>query len=281
MPVNYASKFSPLVDEAFEKEALTNSIVNNAYDWTGVSTVNVYSIPTVSLTDYTITGSNRYGDPAELENSVQTLTITQDKAFTFTIDKKSEQDTLSTMDAAQALGRQIRQVVIPTVDKYRLAKLDAEAPASHVVVETVTKSNAYEEFLDVQKILDDDLAPMGGRIVFVTPAFYNFIKLDSSFVKAGDLATRIAITGQVGAIDGVPVVAVPTSYLPTNVDFIITNPIVMPAPVKLAEYKIHDDAPGISGWLVEGRIRHDAFVLSQKANAIGVHRSSARPASST
>lgn len=249
MAVNYASKFSPLVDEAFEKEALTNSIVNNAYDWTGVSTVNVYSIPTVSLTDYTITGSNRYGDPAELENSVQTLTITQDKAFTFTIDKKSEQDTLSTMDAAQALGRQIRQVVIPTVDKYRLAKLDAEAPASHVVVETVTKSNAYEEFLDVQKILDDDLAPMGGRIVFVTPAFYNFIKLDSSFVKAGDLATRIAITGQVGAIDGVPVVAVPTSYLPTNVDFIITNPIVMPAPVKLAEYKIHDDAPGISGRL--------------------------------
>ena len=44
----------------------------------------------------------------------------------------------------------------------------------------------------------------------------------------------------------------------------------MPAPVKLTEYKIHTDAPGISGWLVEGRIRYDAFVLDQKKPAIGV-----------
>lgn len=281
MAVNYASKFSPLVDEAFEKEALTNSIVNNAYDWSGVSTVNIFSIPTVELIDYTITGANRYGTPAELENTVQTLTVSQDKAFTFTIDKKSEQDTVGTMEAAAALGRQIRQVVIPTIDKYRLAKLDAGCPASHIVVETVTKSNAYEEFLKVQEKLDDDIAPTGGRVVFVTPAFYNKVKLDSAFVKSGDLATRIAITGQVGAIDGIPVVNAPTSYFPANVDFIITNPIVMPSPVKLAEYKIHDDAPGISGALLEGRIRFDAFVLAQKANAIGVHRSAARPDSST
>lgn len=281
MAVNYASKFSPLVDEAFEKEALTNSIINNSYDWTGVDTVNVFSIPTVSLNDYTTEGSNRYGNPAELENSVQTMKLTQDKAFTFTIDKKSEQDTLGTMDAAKALGRQVRQVIIPTIDKYRLAKLDAECLSAHIVVETVTKSNAYEEFLAVQKILDDDLAPMGGRVVFVTPAYYNKVKLDSSFVKTGDLATRIAITGQVGAIDGVPVINAPTSYFPANVDFIITNPIVMPSPVKLAEYKIHDDAPGLSGWLVEGRVRFDAFVLSQKVKAIGIHRSVARPSSST
>ena len=278
---NYASKFSPLVDEAFEKEALTNSIINNAYDWSGVSAVNVFSIPTVELIDYTITGANRYGTPSELENTVQTLTVSQDKAFTFTIDKKSEQDTVGTMEAAAALGRQIRQVVIPTVDKYRLAKLDAGCPASHIVVETVTKSNAYEEFLKVQEKLDNDIAPTGGRVVFVTPAFYNKIKLDSAFVKSGDLATRIAITGQVGAIDGIPVVNAPTAYFPANVDFVITNPIVMPSPVKLAEYKIHDDAPGISGALIEGRIRFDAFVLAQKANAIGVHRSAARPDSST
>lgn len=281
MAVNYAAKFSPLVDEAFEKEALTNSIVNNAYDWTGVDTVNVYSIPTVELVDYTITGANRYGNPAELENNVQTMKLTQDKAFTFTIDKKSEQDTVGTMQAAAALGRQIRQVVIPTIDRYRLAKLDAGAPAAHVVVETVTKSNAYEEFLKVQEKLDDDLAPMGGRVVFVTPAFYNKIKLDSAFVKSGDLATRIAITGQVGAIDGLPVVNAPTSYFPENVDFIITNPIVMPSPIKLAEYKIHDDAPGLSGFLVEGRVRFDSFILNQKANAIGIHRSAARPSSTT
>ena len=125
----------------------------------------------------------------------------------------------------------------------------------------------------VQGILDDNEAPQFGRVVLCTPAYYNKIKLDESFTKKGDMATQIAITGIVGDIDGVPVIKAPTNRFPKNVDFIITNAIVMPSPVKLQEYKIHTDAPGISGWLVEGRVRYDAFVLKEKACAIGVHKS--------
>ena len=40
------------------------------------------------------------------------------------------------------------------------------------------------------------------------------------------------------------------------------------APAKLEDYKIHEDPPGISGSLVEGRIVYDAFVLENKAKAI-------------
>lgn len=40
------------------------------------------------------------------------------------------------------------------------------------------------------------------------------------------------------------------------------------SPVKLAEYKTHDNPPGISGWLCEGRIYYDAFVLNNKKKAI-------------
>ena len=40
------------------------------------------------------------------------------------------------------------------------------------------------------------------------------------------------------------------------------------APVKLSEYKTHQDPPGISGSLVEGRIVYDAFVLDNKKMAI-------------
>lgn len=46
-------------------------------------------------------------------------------------------------------------------------------------------------------------------------------------------------------------------------------------PIKLTEYKIHSDAPGISGWLVEGRVRYDAFCLNEKLDAIGVHATAA------
>ena len=199
------------------------------------------------------------------------MTVGKDRAFTFTIDRKSYDDTQMTMEAGKALSRQLNEVVVPEVDAYRIASLVAGAKIAHIVSGATDKTNSYEAFLAVQEILDDAKVPTMGRICICKSKFHNKIKLDDSFTKVGDLATRLAITGMVGDIDGVPVVKVPASYFPSNVDFIITNPIAMPSPVKLQEYKIHTDAPGISGWLVEGRIRYDAFVLDEKAVAIGVH----------
>lgn len=271
MAVNYAEKYSPNVDERFKLGSLTAGIVNNDYDWIGVSTVKVYSIPTVAMNDYSLTGQSRYGTPTELGNEEQEMTISKDRSFTFTIDRKSHDDTMMTMEAGRALRRQIDEVVIPEVDTYRIGKLVSGADTSHVLKTTaVTADNAYEMFLSVQEILDDAKVPQGGRVCLCTPGYYKMLKLDDNFIKKGDMAQEIALTGLVGEVDGVPVVKAPTSYFPENTNFIITNAIVMPAPVKLTEYKIHTDAPGISGWLVEGRIRYDAFVLSQKKVAIGV-----------
>lgn len=271
MAVNYAAKYSQQVDERFKLGALTSSLVNYAYDWLGVSTVKVYSMPTAEMSDYTATGSDRYGSPEELGNEVQEMTLAKDRAFTFTIDKKSEDDTMGTMEAGAALRRQIDEVVIPEIDTYRIAKLVAGADTANVIkTEAVTKTNAYEKFLEVQEILDNKKVPTGGRICICTPGYYNMLKLDEAFTKKGDMATQIAINGLVGEVDGVYFVKAPKSYFPDKVNFIITNPIVMPSPIKLTEYKIHDDAPGISGYLVEGRIRYDAFVLNKKKDAIGV-----------
>ena len=44
--------------------------------------------------------------------------------------------------------------------------------------------------------------------------------------------------------------------------------MAMTSPVKLADYKIHENPQGINGWLVEGRIYYDAFVLKNKKAAI-------------
>ncbi|MCD8381542.1 MAG: N4-gp56 family major capsid protein [Clostridiales bacterium] len=273
MAVNYASKYAEKIDERFALGSLTGGAVNQDYDWIGVETVNVYSIPTVAMNDYTASGTNRYGDPSELENEVQEMQVSQDRAFTFTIDKKSRDDTQMTMEAGKALQRQIDEVVIPEIDTYRLGVICANAGVSESG--TITAENAYEAFLTVQAGLDDNKAPQGGRVCYCTSTYYKYIKLDPSFTKAGDLATGIAINGQVGEIDGVPVVKVPSSYLPDGVSFVITNPICTPAPEKLTDYTIHDNPPGISGWLVEGRVRYDAFVLNSKKGAIGVYTATA------
>ena len=61
---------------------------------------------------------------------------------------------------------------------------------------------------------------------------------------------------------------IPANRLPKNFGFMVAHPCATVAPVKLEDYKVHTDPPGISGSLVEGRIVYDAFVLDNKAKAI-------------
>lgn len=273
MAINLASKYEKKIDERFKLKSFTEVAVNKDYDWVGVNAINVYSIPTVAMGDYTATGTSRYGVAAELDNTIQTMTLTKDRAFTFTIDRKNYQDTQMVMEAGKALARQIDEVIVPEIDTYRLSVMAAAAiAAGGTATAATTKDNAYTQFLAGTEYLDENKVPTGGRVAFVNPAFYNFIKLDPTFTKATEIAQKSLINGQVGEIDGVKIVKVPSTYFPTNVNFIITHQVATVAANKLEDYKTHDNPPGINGWLVEGRKRYDAFVLKNKEKALYAHK---------
>ena len=76
------------------------------------------------------------------------------------------------------------------------------------------------------------------------------------------------LKGVIGMLDGMAVIKIPAIRLPEKCGFMICHPSATVAPTKLEDYKIHQDPPGISGVLVEGRINYDAFVLENKAKAI-------------
>ncbi|MGN0107238.1 MAG: N4-gp56 family major capsid protein [Hominilimicola sp.] len=270
MAINYASKYAQKIDEKFTRESMTSPAVNNDYDFVGVKTVNVYSVPTAPMNDYSVTGTSRYGTPEELDNTVQELTMSMDRSFTFTIDRGTYNDTQMSNAAGAALQRQLREVVIPEIDKYRFGKIVEGAGTT--ITGTISKTTAYDAFLTGASELIENNVPLTGCTAFVSSNFYKNIKEDSSFIRNGDMSQDILIKGQVGTIDGIPVIVVPKSYFPEGVEFIITNQAATTAPVKLSEYKIHDNPPGINGWLVEGRVYYDAFVLDNKKDAIYVFK---------
>jgi N4-gp56 family major capsid protein len=273
MAINLASKYEKKVDERFKLKSLTESAVNREYDWNGVNSINVYSIPTVAMNDYTKSGLSRYGTAAELDNTVQTMTLTRDRSFTFTIDRANHQDTQMVMQAGKALARQVDEVIVPEVDIYRLSTMSAAAVANgHTATAVVTSDNAYSSILDGTEVLDEAKVPQGGRLLYVTPAFYNLIKLSPDFIKSTEIAQKMLVNGQVGEIDGMKVIKVPSTYLPANTPFLICHPVATVAAQKLEDYKTHDNPPGINGWLVEGRKRYDAFVLENKKAALYVHK---------
>ena len=83
-----------------------------------------------------------------------------------------------------------------------------------------------------------------------------------------EVGNDMRLKGVISNLDGNTVIKIPSVRLPKNFGFLLSHLSATVAPTKLADYKIHQDPPGISGALVEGRIVYDAFVLENKSKAI-------------
>lgn len=275
MAQNLAQKYSPKVDEVFRLASLTDAAMNQDYDWDGVNSINVYGVSTVAMNNYSRSGSNRYGTPNELDDTKTNYALTRDRSFTFTVDRRNRDESAQVTEAGKALRRQIDVVVTPEIDVYRVAALNTAVTNNSAFVDTgaTTASNAYSQFLDVNGRISNLLVPLTERIAFMTPAYYNFLKL-SGFVVASEIAQTGRQTGDLGKVDNVTVKVIPTTYMPGNTDLLITHPVAMTSPMVLTDYMVHENAPGINGWLVEGRVVYDAFPLTNKVNAISAHKTS-------
>ena len=269
---NLATRYLTEVDERFARESQAMLALNNNYKFQGDKTFKVYSIPVVPMTDYSRSGSNRYGTPTDLSRNVQTLTVAKDRAFTFIIDKGDKLQSEMVSDAGKALSRQLREVWVPEFDTYVFKTLAAAAQANGNYASTaLTSANAYAAFLDGMEKLGNFNVPDQGRVAFCTYKFANLLKQDPAFMKYSDQSQQMILKGVIGEVDGCKIVKVPSSRLPAGAAFIITHPIAATAPKQLEEYKIHDNPPGISGWLVEGRFIYDCFILNEKSNAVYYH----------
>src|SRR5260221_148048 len=127
---NLAVKYSPKVVERFYTISLTEPGVNKDYDWDGVTTVNVYSVDTVSMGNYTRAGSDRYGAINDVGTTKQALTLSRDRSFTTVMDTRNNDESQGVLDSGKFLARQIREVITPEIDVFRMAAWDTAAAAT-------------------------------------------------------------------------------------------------------------------------------------------------------
>jgi N4-gp56 family major capsid protein len=208
----------------------------------------------------------------ELGNGVQTLTLSQDKAFTFSVDRGNLEDSQMVTEANKAVKRQIREVSVPNTDIYRLTTLQAYAVAnSQSATAALTTSNAYNKFLAQNDAMTDAQVPEDGRWCFMTPATYSLLKQDSTFNKACDTAYQDLKKGIIGQVDGVMLVKVPTIYLPANTGYLFVHEETLISPVKFNSVRVLTEQRGIDGAVAEGRRYYDAFIPTNKGKAIRVH----------
>lgn len=273
MAINLVTKFQPYVDEIFKKESKKALVTNQDFDWTGAHTVKVYKISTGSMNDYDragtgsgVTGS-RFGAVESLDATTEEFTLKKDRSFTFAIDKLDSDETAQQLAASTALARQQREVVIPEIDSYVYGIMAAGAGTKPKAV-ALTPENIYDEITKGTNTLDNAEVPDENRVIIVSPDVYRLMKKSKDIVMETDIDTQLRKQGVVSNLDGASVIKVPASRLPKNCGFILCHPSATVAPTKLEDYRVHQDPPGISGSLVEGRVCYDAFVLDNKKMAI-------------
>lgn len=284
MAINLATKFQEKTSELLKAKAKTSSIINQDWSWDGVNAIKVYTLTDPTMNNYAANGANRYGSPDEVQDTLQTFTLSRDRSWTNTIDMSNYQDTLEIRKPAKFLAQATKNVLVPEVDTYRLAVLGTAGALTNggnygtitarnaiVTAGATTAANAYTNFLTIQADMTNNEATEDGRVAVMTAAYYNFLK-QGGFVLDSDSAYRDLKTGTLGTVDGCDVVICPSGRMPSNTDLIITHPSNMVAPEKLKDYTVHKNPPGVNGYLIEYRIRYDAFFDLNKIFNLGIHK---------
>lgn len=124
--------------------------------WSGAHSVLIYKISTVALNDYArnrsatdLSGENnaiesisRYGLLADLDATTEEMILKKDRSFIFNVDKLDEDETAKQLQAASALARELREVVVPEVDSY-VYKTMVDNAGTKAAAVALTKSNIY------------------------------------------------------------------------------------------------------------------------------------------
>lgn len=268
--VNLGMKYAKQVQQHFASGSLLQGRLESNLDFVGARTVRIHTINTVKMNDYDRTApANRYGVPEELGDSVQELTMTQDKSYSAVIDKGNSMDQ-AINKAGQFVRAQLDDVIIPMKDRYGLAKLAQLAGVRRDYDEYVAPADVVERMNTARVTLLNNSVPMKGRTWFVGTEVYTALLQTDLFKNIGQLGGAALATGQVGELMGSPVVEVPIDLMPDGVSFMLVHKSAGASPSKIAETIVHVNPPGISGHQIDGRYYWDTFVFGAKSGGIFV-----------
>ena len=287
--ISLATKFLPYLDDVYKRQSLS-SVLDTASDrvnWIGAQTAKVFKVDVDGLGDYS---RNAGFVPGSTDGTWETLTIERDRGRSFTIDVMDNDETLG-MAMASTLGEFERVQVVPEIDAYRFAKYAAGAGTT--VTATLSNSDDVAALIQTaEATLDDKEVPYEGRILFVNPTIYSYLKGDiTRFTMNGDPN----VNGEVEMYDGMRVIRVPSARFNTvctlaqpsdasstggytaagvDINFMLIHPSAVLQVIKhqiprVFSPEVNQEA---DAYKINYRVVHDCWVLANKTYGIYVHK---------
>lgn len=287
--ISLAQKFLPLLDEIYKRQSLT-SILDTAegrVQWTGADTVKLFDITTVGLANYSRNGGYVPGDA---DGSWDPYQLTVDRGRSFSIDNMDNEETLGMM-MGNTLSQFERLQVVPEIDAYRFAKW---ASTSNVCTATGTlnaSSDVAALIQDAEAVMDDNEVPYEGRILFVSPTCYKYLKDD---IEKMVINPDTNVQTNIEVYDDMRVIRVPQARFNTavtlatstdsagqggytatgnDINFMIVHPsailqVVKHNPIRIFSPEVNQEA---DAYKLNYRVYHDTFVTKNKVKGIYVH----------
>ena len=273
MAINLKTEYSSLLDKRFTQKSLTDQWCGHDYSWEGDNAIAVWTLGQVGIHDYTPSGINRFtggNAPDELQDELNTYALTKKRGFGATIDITNNQDQANIKKANAVLKQVWDEELVPEIDMYRLTTW-ANGAGTVKVDSALAKGTVIEALLNGGSALNNALVNRDNRVCFVTESLSVKCKLATELQYNEGFTDKAIVNGQIARLNGMPIVAVPDSWMPAGVEFMIKYKRASADPMKLKMLRSNNNVPGLAGTLIEGLVRYDSFVLAQKAMGIYVY----------
>lgn len=289
--ITLAEKFMPILDEIYKLASLTSRMDGQTkpVNFAGANVVSVFKTSVVGLGDYSRATGYPVGD---VTGTWETLTLTQERAREFAIDRMDDEETLG-MAFGTLAGEFIRTQVAPEVDAFRFSTYASWSGITEVGTPAVLAAGDVLDAIDAgNAALDADEVPPEGRLIFVSNGVYQLLKGEVTRV----LANESSADRRLRDLDGMPLIQVPQTrfykgitlnagatasaggYVKTvttgrDINFMIIHPSAVLQVQKLAQLKIFtpDENQDMDAYKVQYRLYHDAFVYDNHVAGIYSH----------
>ena len=289
--IGLASTYLPLLDEIYKADSKT-AILDTAQDrvrWSDAyRSFYLFETDMVGLGDYSRNGGFVRGD---VTAQWRAYTPQWDRGRQFLVDIADDSESLGL--AFGTLGAEfMRTKVVPETDAVRFATYAKNAADAMKTAESISTGSGAVAAIDLgTEKLDDAEVPYEGRILFVNPTMYRYLKagitrytmngengIDYNVEMYNDMRV---ITVPSGRFNTVITLAQPTAHdgaggytaAGSTINFMIVHPSAIMQAVKLTMPRIFSpqQTQQAAAWQYDFRQYHGAWVKHQKANGIYVN----------
>lgn len=249
---------------------LTGDLDTPFVQFIGASTMSYPVFPknTTDLPDYSKTGGYTR---VNVDYDRKEVTVSQDKGYQIGVDRLDLED--GHLTSIMIVNNQVRQMEVPTLDKYRLNKLATASGVTSVEITLGTDDllKAYDKAVET---LTDNELPVSGTILYCTPSFYSALKENDNVRRTVNVNQNDGnVNRNIVMLDDVTkIVQVPTSRMPASTLAILVQPLAVIAGIKRSYSKLIEEPEDFDGILINRRLVHDLFVLEDRNKGVYVFK---------